>query len=746
LQLGDTDREQKVNHRLTRRDFLLASMGLGAGLFVLGPGGRTSASPLETGAFAEAYPKALFLHPSFSRLPSDSFTYENWEKRYLPLDGIVGKVLNEEHDYSTRNNLQWFLNYKQAHPEKMVLLHYNGTGRRATDEATTRFFAGHFLYYRGTKLTRGIKSQTQDVLHVEDTSVFNMRRYRKGVEDDIAIARVGTDGKPRWGTAEQVRLRSIDAANKTITVQRGNYGTRARKFSRGSYLAAHVTTGPYRLEDTPEQNIPLWAYNLSTECPRDGEGRNCGDALADYLGEKLGSGGELSSFDGITLDVFSWIIGFGHPLQEIDVNTDGSVDEGIVGGVNTVSKGVLAFLQALRERLGPDKLILSDGHILSKSQRGFEILNGAESEGYPDKQDIGLDHLSRGENIFNYWEQNSAPRSFNYMNFRYKQTRPERWRNTFIEPNLSEDESYRKLRLALASALFTDSALASGGLWLPPEVHWEAGGVKVRVFDELWKGKAQERHWLGQPLGEAVHLATRKADDPTQEAPDHFEGHGESWPETFIGRFAGEGVSFSGEVTEQTPILVVSSTGSTGPLSFTLPGIDIADQDLFVSLRLRAEPLDNFPTSVPRRVDVWAVAAGGVASQVNGEFTWAGSEPFEASLYYKEVGPGTIDLKFEVEGNQPLYLLSMKAHSAADARYREYENGVVFANPSTREYTFDVGLLFEDLLASGVTLRRIDGSDNQDPLTNDGSALGQQLTLPAKDALFVEKVQPPPDG
>jgi hypothetical protein len=316
---------------LTRREFLLA--GAGAGLFVLGLSGlgpgssEAEAALLDLDLFAKGFPHAFFFRQTEGDARDGELTYTEWEKRYLPLDGIVGKVLNEENYYTKKHNLKWFLNYKRRNPQKMVLLHYNGTGRRATDEATTRFFAGHFLYYRGTRLTRGIKSQTQDVLHVEDTSVFSMRRYRKGVEDDIAIARVGTDGRPRWETAEQVRLRSIDAANNTITVQRGNYGTRARKFPRGSYLAAHVTTGPYRYVNTPEQNIPLWAYNFSTECPRDGEGRNCGDALADYLGEKLGTG-ELASFDGITLDVFSWIIGFGHPLQEIDVNTDGRADRG----------------------------------------------------------------------------------------------------------------------------------------------------------------------------------------------------------------------------------------------------------------------------------------------------------------------------------------------------------------------------------------------------------------------------------
>jgi hypothetical protein len=36
-------------------------------------------------------------------------------------------------------------------------------------------------------------------------------------------------------------------------------------------------------------------------------------------------------------------------------------------------------------------------------------------------------------------------------------------------------------------------------------------------------------------------------------------------------------------------------------------------------------------------------------------------------------------------------------------------------------------------------LRRLQGSANQDPATNDGSVVGQQLILTAKDALFVVK-------
>jgi hypothetical protein len=616
----------------------------------------------------------------------------------------------------------------------MVLLHYNGTGRRATDEATTKFFGGHWLYYKGTRLTRGITNRSQNVLHVQDTSVFRMERYRIGVADDIAIVRMGSDGRPNWNTAEHVRMTDIDRRKKTITVRRGTYGTPRGTFPKGSYLAAHVTTGPYRFNDAPQNNIPLWSYNFSTLGPRDDLGRTGGDALADYLGEKLGPDGQLASFDGIVFDVFSWVIRFGDPIRNIDVNTDGRADWGMIGGVNTVSLGVLAFLERLRDHL-PDKIILSDGHIPSRSQRGFEILNGMESEGYPDKYDIHLDHLSRGENIFNFWKEHSAPppaRPFRYMNFRYKLDNPERYRNTFKEPNLSRDKSYQKLRLALASTLFTDSAftysegnLFSGGDgWMPPEAMWAQEGVKVRVFDELWKGKEQEPHWLGQPVGEAVHLAA--------EAPDLLESRGESWPDLFIERFAGEGVAFSRAGTDTEPILAIRATRSAGELSFMLPGIEVPGKDLFVTLRLRAEPREDFPASVPRRTETWAVRAGQGVSPAHKEFTWAGSEPFDASFYYQDIGPGVVHLKFAVEDDQQVFFEGMTAHSAADGRYREYEGGIVFANPSTRPYTFNVGNLFP-----GITLRRLQGTANQDPATNNGKPIGQELILSAKNGLFV---------
>src|SRR3712207_7860649 len=56
--------------------------------------------------------------------------------------------------------------------------------------------------------SQGIGSRTQEVLHVQNTSVFSMKRYGKGVADDIAIVRMGSGGKPNWNSAEQVDRKS----------------------------------------------------------------------------------------------------------------------------------------------------------------------------------------------------------------------------------------------------------------------------------------------------------------------------------------------------------------------------------------------------------------------------------------------------------------------------------------------------------------------------------------------------------
>jgi hypothetical protein len=243
--------------------------------------------------FRGGYPWAFFFRwPEVEARRAD-LPYEEWEEKFLPLNGILGKVLNETNEHaSEHDNLPFFVRYKENNPSKVVLLHYHGAGRRATATAED-FFAGHWLYYAGTNLTEEVDgSSSANVLSVADTSVFSLDRGT-GLPDDLAIAPIREDGKPDWGYAEQIKVKDVDAEKATITVELGGYGTEPRYFPEASYLAAHVITPPYPSEGTPARDVPLWGYNFSTVGPQDDRGRNGADALVDYLVGKLGPGDPL---------------------------------------------------------------------------------------------------------------------------------------------------------------------------------------------------------------------------------------------------------------------------------------------------------------------------------------------------------------------------------------------------------------------------------------------------------------------
>ncbi len=203
------------------------------------------------------------------------------------------------------------------------------------------------------------------------------------------------------------------------------------------------------------------------------------------------------------------------------------------------------------------------------------------------------------------------------------------------------------------------------------------------------------------PLGPTVRLAA--------ESPDLLDGQGEGWPQDFVYRFKGEEVMFA---RDATPDMVVEPTGfdiDTPVLErtmvFTLPEVEVTGEDLFVFFQLRAEQLEGYPASIGRRVYVTA-APDGDADRAVEEFAWANQKSFAAMFYFKDVGPGQVDLIFEAEGDRPVFFENLSAHSATDATYREFENGVVFANPSMRPYTFDLGRLLP-----GASFCRLQGSE-----------------------------------
>jgi hypothetical protein len=116
--------------------------------------------------------------------------------------------------------------------------------------------------------------------------------------------------------------------------------------------------------------------------------------------------------------------------------------------------------------------------------------------------------------------------------------------------------------------------------------------------------------------------------------------------------------------------------------------------------------------------------------------SYVNQKEFTSGFYFSELGGDEVDLEFSIEGPEPVWITGIEAYCHPDAMYREFENGLVLANPSNDAYAFDLTELVPD-----QKFKRLKGSPRQDPRTNDGSAVTGTVRLQGKDALFLVRVR-----
>ncbi|MBI5396557.1 MAG: hypothetical protein HZA91_14780 [Verrucomicrobia bacterium] len=816
-------------------------------------------------------PRAFFFRQSEGLARSGRLPFENWEKTFLRLDGIMGKTLDEEVPGTQSPNIPFFTRFKQAHPKQAVLLHFNGNARDPRWECGG-FFAGHWLYFNGCRVTADVPAQPGEaVITIEDPSLFRVNMGRYGDKnEDIGLCALGDDGKPDWSRSEQLELLAVDAKAKTLRVKRGAFGTAPRAFAASkAYIAAHQTEGPWGAKS----NL-LWFYNYSTACPRDAKGRTCSDVLVADIARRFLPGGSLAAFDGLEFDVLSFRPHGGGRGRAADTDGDGKADSGGSGGINTYGVGVYEFCRKLRGKLGDNRLIMADGHS-PHSQRSFGILNGIESEGWPMLTDSEIVDWSGGLNRHEFWRLHGRAPALSYINHKFIDREAARTggeKMLQVPLNIS--------RLVMAAGLFTDSAFTYCIMPLGTK------RAQVGIYDELRMGTANRIHWLGKPLAPPVRLALR--------APDLLGGR-------FTQRLRPEQAKLE-TCDDGHALKITALKPDADKLTLTLPALALPEGDLFVHLRIKAEPMKGYPAAIPRlawvgwrhagdlmqqpllaagmtlrgqkdeplrdevgarfsivdkitvageshrayavhppyrgvtgstfwettavipadkprltffsaltdkakgksdgvglKIEVrrdggaeevlslhhrekqwvarsadlsrWAgqtvrlrfttdpgpagntvadhtfwgdvrIESGAGASAAPDKLaltpqrimTWVGGEWFESGFYFRNLGPRTVDLTFEFEGGEPVYLTDLSAHAAADAIARDYEHGVVLANPSTRPFTFDVANLFPN-----AKLRRLQASPEQDRSFNDGSAVGATVTVGPRDAVILGK-------
>lgn len=522
------------------------------------------------------YPRAFFFRSCESGPSRKGMTYEKWSAEYGRLSGMIGKCLDEEVVGREANNPAWFTRFKHEHPRQVVLLHFNGNARDPR-HASAKYFPGHWIHRQAVRISSDVPATAEDTeIRVEDASDFRTGtgRYRTS-SDDIALFGIAADGRHDWAHCEQVQLLAVDAKAGTIRVKRGCYGTKPLAFAAGqARAAAHQVEGPWG-----RNNHLLWYYNFTTHCPRDAEGKTCADRLVDDLDGWFGKGGKLESFDGLEFDVmFNETHG--------DTDGDGETDDGIIDGVNRYGIGMVEFVRQLRARLGDDRIIQGDGALGPggrRSQRAFGLLNGIESEGWPNLNDWEFEDWSGGLNRHAFWQVNAHKPAFSYINHKWVEPVPG-------EPgeHANPDVPFSRHRLVFAAGQFTDAMITYA--FTPPG----RPGGQIGLWDELVGGTKGRTGWLGQPAGAAVHLAAA--------APDTLHG---------IGTPAGDAlaVRIQGPATARATadgIRIATVDAAAGETTFTVANVPVTGGDLVVFATMRGEPPAGYPRGTARFVEVVA--------------------------------------------------------------------------------------------------------------------------------------------
>ena len=667
--------------------------------------------PLEPGGYfttlisQDVYPRVFFFRASERPGKDPGLSYQKWEAAFERLMGIMGKVQDEEIPGLSKRNIEFFTRFKKRHPDQIVLMHYNGNARDSRFDSDA-YFSGHWIYFNGCTIRSDVPARQGEMdIHVEDPSLFKtgIGRYRDKNED-IGLCVLDSNGKPDWSQSEQVQLVAVDGKKKTIRVKRGCYGTQPMAFTAGkAYAAAHVWEGPWG-----RQSNLMWFYNYATVAPCDAQGRSAANVAIDELVTWYSPGGRLAAFDGLEFDVLFFHNSYNADLRNpksgrgMDVDADGKIDQGIIEGIDTYGLGVINFCRRLRERFPEGKILMADG-MSERNQRAFHYLNGIESEGFPHLRDLMMHDWSGGLNRHFYWREHARLPIFNYINHKY--TQPDPKTRLPMRPTVP----FGIHRLAFAAGVFTDSAICYS--FAPDPEPDETIGI----WDEFRKGAENELGWLGRPTSPPVRLALQGA--------DLLEGKGISIDDDLLRRFRGNGLKFS---RDGTSVKVVNSR-TNSDTTFFFEGLYLKNPDLFVQIALRAQPMRGYPSDVPRLMRVKLRG-----SKDRGFMTWAGKEDFTAGFYFNDIKTTIVDFEFSIESSEPLWIRDITAHAEPDVMFRSFENGVVIANPASHPYTFDLTKLFPD-----KSFRRLHGSRRQDPKTNNGAEVDGQLTLPAKDAIFL---------
>jgi hypothetical protein len=651
---------------------LFVGMEVSAYVFADDPGADLDTKQIFTGGFPQGI---YFRGESQGAAHKD---YDAYVAAVLPQAAVFQKFMTEELPMLKPEYAEWANKYVEQHPEKIMNLHLNLEARHVTTDPAVyqRYFPGHWVYEPGSLLQNDIDANATE-LHVADASLYRVNAYRehtpKGLgpwfSQILILVPVDDQGNRDWYHSEYVTIDKIDKAAKTLTVKRGQLFSTAIPHAAGKTYVAPMSCGVWG-------GSPMAYYNLSSDCPRDKNGKNAGDVFAAEIGEWFSANGPLAHFNGISGDVNYFTPSSNHGANW-DVNNDGKADAGIVNGVDVWRLGDYQFLKEVRTAIGENRLFTSDGEF-ANNQQAVGVLDGIESEGLVQPDD-GFRGISRTINNHLYWSQNTP--------------RPHDFRYVVMKENTPADEKRgnQLRRLAVGTACCLGAYVTA----IP-------AGVMPPAFAAYGS--------LGMPTGPMVR--------PAQQSPDLFNGNGLS------ATLDAKGCT----INHQADHLEIDPDSGSGLMVVTLKNLAVPAGDLTLYVDLQSlDPLEGFTMNdyVPRDIDVAfsQLPDYGEGKRINPEYTdltgYFGTHKRSiVGFYFRRPGlpDQTIDVTFTIEGRGRVAIYGLTAHSAPETLIRPFDHGIVAVNPSLDPQT--------------ISLQPVAGNDSSLPAT---------VNVPALDAVFVPR-------
>ncbi len=570
-----------------------------------------------------------------------------------------------------------------------------GASQGGPSSAGCGIYAGHWLYKAGTRTRQSI---TAGVSTIPVTSAGS---FSSGSYVVIYDSPAGS-----FKNAEHARITGVNKSTNTISVSR-NFKSTAKAHPTGAIVAEHVLG--------QGSNKELWAFNLSSQSPRDANGRTFGEFYADWLGKNLMrfDSGKLTAAKvaGLLFDA-----DFYYELANTksDVNNDLVVDNGRApGGANWLGDGLDAFYQRVTNRL-PGKYVLTGVH----DGRGYDSAYGTQMENWLDygNGDFKANpKYSKLDELFATYLFNMAERSQGPALVHNLSKTP-----TKAYKNGTTASTNAPFRLALGLTLMDDGYFGFH-YNVAPDAWFDEYAVDVRKGSSTY-GRAisksnaaqvqQHTGWLGKPLGpfRRIYSDTTFAPDKNMVGNGSFDGNVNGWVETNVNVSRASSGAFegSGALSISPMINYKSDLGGAAAKSQTVSVT--SGQNYTVSLAMRS--------SAPRDV---RISLGNAIARVPVGTKW---RRYVLNMKPTKGGSTRLNINVGQEATQVWVDSVYVFRGDTNVFAREFERGMVLANASGSSKTISVGSNF----------RRISGS--QDPAINNGQNV-TSVTLPAFDGLVL---------